>query len=292
MAQLEEQVAGGDRQAGQLDGRAASRELADVRLASQRLRSRCGRRAEPPSSATSAGLDTELAAAADAEHRPPRPLARHSRHTGNRNDDRCSKPGVQPTWPACAELEQARNAASRETGTHAVDVARSEQQARSSCARQRGQLDRDQQERAGRLTDNRAHLALAAARARDADRNILAAESAVAELFLRKEVLRRGNVEKINRREAGSAAQGRAGPGGAATAQPGPQAGNQLARQGTGGQRSAARARTTVADRLREDYGIELAALDERVRPRSWRERQRSRPKSPICAASSTASAA
>ncbi len=100
-----------------------------------------------------------------------------------------------------AELDQLRERASRDTGSARVELARSEQQL-DHLKTQQTQLERDQQERARALTDAQAQLTSAGTRACHANRNILVAESAVAELFLRKEVLTAANVEKITRREA------------------------------------------------------------------------------------------
>jgi chromosome segregation protein len=270
VAALEEQIAAGDQRAGRLE---AEHRALSARLASQRLEAGAAEERSVQLERQAAGLDTELAAAAT-EHRTASAalaLAR-SRLSETEAAIGALETRLRANLARAAELEQLRDRASRETGAARVELARGEQQ-RDHLQTQQNQLERDQQERARALADAQAHLTLAATRARDADRNILTAESAVAELFLRKEVLTAANVEKINCREAGR------------------QLKTELALEV---QRTGARMRkletrlhakelaasevrherTTLADRLREDYAIELAALDERLSSEGLEQRQ------------------
>ena len=114
-----------------------------------------------------------------------------------------------PSWSRCGKRPAARRALPASSWPAASSSS-------DHLKTQQGQLERDQQERVRALADAQNQLTAAAARARHADRNILAAESAVAELFLRKEVLSRANVEKINRREASRQLKIELAPGGAA----------------------------------------------------------------------------
>ncbi|HEX3727749.1 MAG TPA: chromosome segregation protein SMC, partial [Pirellulales bacterium] len=157
------------------------------------------------------------------------------------------------------QWEQARARASREAGATKIELVKSEQRL-SHLAAQRSQLIRDQQERSRALTDNRTQLAACLAKLTRAERAILAAESELAELYLHKEHFSAEAVGHFQRRQ---------------------QWRDQKAQLAADAQRARTRIRklearlhtkdlaagqlrherTTLADRLREDYGIELAEL-------------------------------
>ncbi len=262
VAALEEHISHSEKQASRLA--AEQRELAQ-RLAEQRLASGAAEERHVQIELQAAAIESELTAAA-AEHQAASESLVAIARRGRR----------KPPWPLptietrlreavarAAELDQVRQQAQRETSAGRVELAKSEQQV-EHLRTQKIQLERDQQERSRALTDSRAHLASATERARQAERNILTAESAVAELFLRKEVLLAANIEKINHRELSRSQK------------------NDFAQEA---QRSRARVRkvegklhakdlaagelrherTTLADRLREDYGIDLATIEHEL---------------------------
>ncbi|HTU26774.1 MAG TPA: chromosome segregation protein SMC [Pirellulales bacterium] len=270
VAALDERIASGDQQAGRLE--AEHRTLAN-QLAIQRLEAGAAEERNVQLERQAAGLDAELAAAA-AEHQTAAAALARSR---GRLAETEGIVGVLETRlranvARASEVEQLRDRSSRDTSAARVELARSEQQL-DHLRTQRSQLERDQQERARAIAESQSQLALAGTRARDAERNILAAESAVAELFLRKEVLTAANVEKIQRRESSRQLKAELG---------------QEAQRTTGRMRKletrlhakelaaseVRHERTTLADRLREDYGIELAALDEQPTPEGLEQRQ------------------
>jgi len=157
-------------------------------------------------------------------------------------------------------LEDRHEVHNRETTRTKVELAKSEERLRNLHARMR-QLEESRQERGRAITDAGEQLARCIERAAEARRSILRAESQVAELYLCKEKFAAETVELIDRRE-------------------------RLRRQRTEltADAQAIRAkirkieekihaadlaasevrheRGNLADRLREDYGIELAELE------------------------------
>ncbi|MGD9719729.1 MAG: chromosome segregation protein SMC [Pirellulales bacterium] len=158
------------------------------------------------------------------------------------------------------QLEETLQRFSRQAAASKIDVVKSEQKLAHLRAQQ-SQLERDQQERGRALVDGRTHLETSLARLLDSSRAILAAESELAELYLRKERFAaeagrqqqtrsqwqaqkaqfhhdaqrlRGKIRKLETRlHAKELAAG-----------------------------EVRHERTSLADRLREDYGIELATLE------------------------------
>ncbi len=198
VAALEEQISQSEKQAGRLA--AEARELAQ-RLAEQRLASGAAEERHVQTELQAAAVESELTSAA-AEHQAATQSLVATRERLGQTAQAVAEieARLQDAVARLAELDQLRQRASRDTNAGRIELARIEQQV-EHLRTQQGQLERDQQERARALADSRAHLASASDRARQAERNILTAESAVAELFLRKEVLLAANVEKINRRE-------------------------------------------------------------------------------------------
>jgi chromosome segregation protein len=170
-----------------------------------------------------------------------------------------------------AELEQSRIRLNREAGNTKVDVVKSEQHL-AHLAAQKSQLERDQQDRSRTLAETRAQLDASLARLRQVERSILAAESEVAELYLDKERFASEAVGHYQRRETWREQK------------------TQLSHDATrirgrirklevklhaqdleAGQ--LRHERSTLADRLREDYGIELAEVNAEASPEELLER-------------------
>jgi chromosome segregation protein len=168
-------------------------------------------------------------------------------------------------------LDQARQRFSREASVTKIEVVKSEQRL-SHLRAQRSQLERDHQERGRALADSRSQLEVSLERQLDSERNILAAESELAELYLRKESYAAEATRQLAERdewrqrkaEFTSEAQRVRG-----------KIRKLEARLHT--QELAAgevrHERTTLADRLREDYGIELAELEHQPSAEELQER-------------------
>lgn len=141
-----------------------------------------------------------------------------------------------------------------------VELAKSEEQLRNMQARLR-QLEESQQERDRVLAENRQQLEKSVQQAQQAAWAILQAESEIAELYLRKERLAAETVERINRRNELGAQKAEA----AAKAQQARSRIHKLEEKCHARELAAGEIhheRTSLADRLREDYQIELAELD------------------------------
>lgn len=158
------------------------------------------------------------------------------------------------------QLEQARARFSRDTAATKIEVVKSEQRL-SHLRSQKSQFERDRQERGRALAEGRSHLEICQERLRDAQRNILGAESEVAELYLRKESVAAEAVGQLEQREVWR--QQRTEFSGEAQ-----KTRNKIRKLESKLHVKELEAgevrheRATVADRLREDYGIELAELE------------------------------
>ncbi len=183
VAALADDIASSDKQASRLA--AEARELAQ-RLAEQRLASGAAEERHVQLERQAAAVEAELTDAA-AEHSTATTTLTAARDRQQATAQAVTEleARLQAADARIGELEQHRQRASRETNAARVDLAKIEQQV-EHLRTQQSQLQRDQQERGKALEDSRAQLATAAERARQAERNILTAESAVAELFLRK----------------------------------------------------------------------------------------------------------
>ncbi len=164
-----------------------------------------------------------------------------------------------------AQLEQTRLRANREASATRIEVARVEQQ-RDDLERGAAQLERDRQERGRSLAENRGQLALAVRRAAETELHILAAESEIALLALTKESLQRETLEAVVRRDD---ARNRR----ATLSQSDQQLRGRIrklesklhARELAAGESRHALA--TLEERMREDYGLDLASLLEQPAP-------------------------
>ena len=157
-------------------------------------------------------------------------------------------------------MEGRRATAGRETTEIKVELAKCEERLRNLRARMR-QFEESRQERTRAIDEAREHLAKCIERGKASQGGILRAEAEIAELYLRKETFAASSVDLINRREAF----------------------NQQRSSTTGEvQKVHARIRKveekihavelaasevrherdSLAGRMREDYGVELAELD------------------------------
>ena len=169
------------------------------------------------------------------------------------------------------ELEAARQRFSREANATKIDVVKSEQQVDHLQA-QKGQLERDQQERGRALFDSRSQLAKCLERLCQGERDILRAESEVAELYLRKESFAADAVRRVEQRDAWRGQKAQL----AADAQRTRGKIRKLEARLHAKELAAGEVRherTTLADRLREDYGIELAETEHEPSAEELQER-------------------
>ncbi len=156
-------------------------------------------------------------------------------------------------------LEESRDHRNRETMMAKVELARREQQL-DHLRTQLRQFEQDRQERQRAILDGSAQLGQATQRIRESEDRILTAECQLAELYLRKESLAAATVRLINtredyRREKNAAVE---------QSQQYRAQIRKLDEQWRQREMSAGQLkleRTALADRLREDYGIELGEL-------------------------------
>ena len=159
-----------------------------------------------------------------------------------------------------ARLENERLEKGRETTEIKVELAKSEERVRNLQA-QLLQLDENRRERYRAIDESRQRLAESMSRADAARWNILKAESEIAELYIRKESAATQTVALVNRREELQSQRAEL------TAQVQKIRGKirKLEEKIHAEELSANEVRherSTLADRLREDYGIELAELE------------------------------
>ena len=158
-------------------------------------------------------------------------------------------------------LESRRLAADRETTEIKVELAKSEERLRNLRTRMR-QFEESREERQRAIEEAREHLAECTQRL-DASRwNILRAEAEIADLYLRKETFAAQTVGLVNRREAlqqerGGLAERLQGVCGHIRKLEEKMHAAELAAN------EVRHERTSMADRLREDYGIEVADLEQ-----------------------------
>ncbi len=169
------------------------------------------------------------------------------------------------------ELEAARQRFSRETNATKIEVVKSEQ-AVAHLQTQKGQLERDQQERGRALSDSRTQLEVALDRLRGGERDILAAESELAELYLRKESFAADSIRRVAQRDQWQAEKAQFIAEAARTRARIRKLEARLhAKELSAGE--VRHERTTLADRLREDYGIELAESEQEPSPEELSKR-------------------
>ena len=160
-----------------------------------------------------------------------------------------------------AESEAERQARERDATEIKVELAKSEERLRNFLAQMR-QFEESQQERHRAIADNHENLTECGRRERESRWNVLTAESEIAELYLKKEGFAAGTVEMVNRREE----LGRQRSELTTESQQARAAVRQLDEKSHAKELAAGEVqheRSSLADRLREDYGIELAALED-----------------------------
>jgi chromosome segregation protein len=169
-------------------------------------------------------------------------------------------------------LESEQRTLSRQTTEVKVELAKSEEQLRNLYALLR-QFEESQEERQRAIVDGREQLAASLDRVGQSSRNILHAESEVAELYLRKETFVQRTAELVCRR--GELQQQRAAAGGE----------SQRLRSKIRKVEERLHAkeieanevgheRTTLVNRLREDYGIDLSELEQQPTAEEQRQRE------------------
>lgn len=169
------------------------------------------------------------------------------------------------------ELESARSLTSAAATARQVELATSEQRV-DSLRRQHEQLLRDQQERSKALEDSRHQLTQACDRLELAKHSILRAGSEIAELFLFKEMLAKESISHRGQRDEMREARTRL----MASAQAARVRLRKLEEEIHTRDLDVGRwqhERSTLAQRLREDYEIELAELEHT--PTAEEEQQR-----------------
>ena len=160
-----------------------------------------------------------------------------------------------------AELDESRELRNRETISAKVELARGEQQL-DHLQNQLRQFSNDREERQRALADSREQLSRCIDRIREAETQILSAEAELAELYLQKEAFGGETIGHINLRETLRAER-------TAAVDEAQRRRNRVRkleeklhkRELAAGQ--LLHERTTLVDRLREDYGINLAELPE-----------------------------
>ena len=170
-----------------------------------------------------------------------------------------------------ARLEGERQARNRETTETKVELAKSEERLRSLRLRLR-QFDENRQERGRAIDEGRQQLELCIQRAEASRWNILRAESELADLYLRKEAFAAETVRFMNQREALKQQRNQLN----SEVQRARSRGRKIEEQLHARDLAANEVRLereTLAARLREDYGIELAELEHQ--PSSEEQRQR-----------------
>jgi chromosome segregation protein len=205
--------------------------------------------------------DAELAAAQEqcavASHRLAE--AQHNRLEIERNLAESEK-HLQGLSEQIDRLENLRIEHGRKTTEIKVELAKSEERRRNLQARL-SQLDENRQERYRTIDETRARLAESVNRAEAARWNILRAESEIAELYIRKESYALQTVSLVNRREellsrrAESSAEAQKIRARIRKFEDKIHAQELSANE-------ARHERSALAQRLREDYGIELAELE------------------------------
>jgi chromosome segregation protein len=156
-----------------------------------------------------------------------------------------------------AELAESRELRNRETIAAKVELARGEQQL-DHLQNQLRQFSHDREERQRTLADSREQLSRSTERIREAEAQILSAEAELAELYLQKEAFGGETVGLVGRREALRSER-------TAAVEEAHRRRNRIRkleeklhkRELAAGQLH--HERTTLVERLREDYGIDLA---------------------------------
>ena len=171
------------------------------------------------------------------------------------------------------DLESQRLARSRETTETKVELAKGEERLRNLHTRLR-QIEESRQERSRRLADGREQLAECLARAEASRRSILQAESEIAELYLAQRVVFRRN-RRAHQPARVAGAQRTELTAERRNSRQGPQERENASMPRTWRPARSGTSATTLVERLREDYGIDLAAVEhEPADPNQEHERE------------------
>ncbi|HUY34152.1 MAG TPA: chromosome segregation protein SMC [Pirellulales bacterium] len=221
-----------------------------------------------------AALEQELAASCERFESHARELAacheRSAEAADHLTEARAAAAALASRW---SQADGRRRNAERELTSIKVEAAKSEERLNHLRERLR-QLERDQRERRRSLADCRAQLDAARRRSQEAELLALGAESQLAELYLRKETLAAATCADFERLEAHRAQR----------AERTTQAQTHRADARTLDERLHAHdlaanevrhERSALADRLREDYQIELANLEHLPSEDELHERER-----------------
>jgi chromosome segregation protein len=168
--------------------------------------------------------------------------------------------GLGELSQAIDRLEADRQAHIRRTTETKVELAKSEERLGNLRTRMH-QFEESQQERLRAITDRSQQLNQCTSRAKESRRNILLAESEVAELYLRKEEFAADTVALVNDREMMRRTRSDLGAEVARIRSRIRKLEEKIhAHELAAGE--VRHERGSMADRLREDYGIELAELE------------------------------
>jgi chromosome segregation protein len=170
-----------------------------------------------------------------------------------------------------AELEQRLQVHQRQTTAAKVELAKSEQRL-ESLRTQRQQLETDQRERSRAIAEVQHQLHQALSRRAHAELTILRLESELAEAYLRKEALAQDVLRQIAQRQAANVERTQV----AAHLEQVRRQVRKLEEQQHRLELSAGELqheRHTLADRLREDYGIDLAQVSQTETPEQEQHR-------------------
>jgi chromosome segregation protein len=171
-----------------------------------------------------------------------------------------------------AELDRQREQNDRRVTTAKVELGKGEERL-GNLRHRLQQFERDQQERRRSISEIRAQLLQTRQRIEQSESAILQAESQIAELYLRKESLSTETVELVNRREM----QLKQRSALTVEAQTTRTQARKLEEQKHAKELAAHEIRLEragLADRLREDYGIELASLEHQPSDEELHQRE------------------
>jgi chromosome segregation protein len=158
------------------------------------------------------------------------------------------------------QLDTRQQSHNRETTHTKVELAKSEERLRNLHARMR-QFDESRRERSRAIDDGGEQLDQCLRRAKEAQRNILHNESRVAELYIRKEAYADGTVELINSRELLRRKRTELTAESQRLRNKTRKAGETIHAEDLAAN-EIRHERSSLADRLRDDYNIELAELE------------------------------
>ena len=258
VAKLTEQIADQQRQ---VDRQSAEHQQAIDALAENRVAIASADERRSQLDQQRAGLDAELQTA-DGQHAAALQRLAEAQAKRNQLDAGLSEmeSEVAGLGQQIDRLEGCRVAASRETTEIKVELAKCEERLRNLRARMR-QFEESRQERHRAIDEAREHLAECIQRGEASRWSILRAEAEIADLYLRKETFAAQTVDLVNRREAFHqqrttlAAEIQKVHGRVRKLEDKIHAVDLAANE-------VRHERNGLADRMREDYGIELSELE------------------------------